>query len=458
MAVSARVLRNVCRLPRTARTAALYALLLVEAGDTAQAALARSLASSSKTALPPQERHLCSELVYGSLRNEFRFDYLLRKLLPRPAGLPAEILVLLRFSLHSLLFLHTPPHAAVHSAVELARKLAGLGMARLVNAVLRSVQRLGDAVQQEDFYFLKGEKGLARLAAFYSLPAWLCTLWQNSYGESSALALMQRSLSRPWTGIRLNVAASPAALQGHTLADLRQEFIRLAGSEDCVAVGRNGLAVAPGRMPQNLLGRDLAFWQQAGLLSMQSAASQLVLEALGCLDWTGPVWDACAGHGGKSHCLLESGQKVSLATDVSMDRLSQLPRQCHRLGVVSPLLALSDASRPCIRDWQGHILADVPCSGLGVLARRPDLRKRLNRKNIAANLASQRAILDGLAALLRPGKELAYMTCTLNPAENENTVQGFLARHKGFSLVREWQTPHDHPWLEGMYGAVLRRG
>ena len=457
MAALTRTLHKTARLPRTARTAALHALLLVEAGDTAQAALARTLATPSDTALSAQDRHLCSELVYGSLRHELRLGFLLRKLLPRPAGLPPEILVILRFSLHSLLFLHTPHHAVVHSAVELARALAGQAMARLVNAVLRSVQRLGDAVLQEDFYLLQGQKGLARLAAYYSLPACVCTLWQNAYGESAALALMRRSLSRPWTGVRLNSSASAAAWQGHDLTDLRQEFIRLAGPEDCVPVGRSGLAVAPGRMPQVLLGRDVASWQQTGLLSMQSAASQLVLEALGCLDWTGPVWDACAGYGGKSHCLLESGRNVALATDVSRERLAQLPRQCHRLAVPSPLLALSDASRPCVRHWQGHILADVPCSGLGVLARRPDLRKRLDRKNIAANLASQRAILDGLADLLKPGRELAYITCTLNPAENEDRVQAFLARHKGFSLVRQWQTPHEHPWLEGMYGAVLRK-
>ena len=452
-----RVLHRLSALPATARTAALHALLLVEEGDTAQSALARALKAGPAASMPPQERHLCSELVYGSLRHELRLDFLLRKLLTRPAGLRPEMRALLRFSLYALLVVQTPPHAVLHSAVDLARALAGQGMARLVNAVLRSAQRLGNAVHDPDFYLLATERGLARQAAYHSLPAWLCGLWQKSYGESAALALMRRSLARPWTGLRFNASASPAMLQGQTLADLREEVIRLAGPEACLAVGRNGLALAPGHLPHSLCGRDLSCWQQAGVLSMQSAGSQCVLEALGCMDWTGPVWDACAGYGGKSLCLLESGLNVALAGDVSLSRLRHLPQQCHRLGLPRPLLALSSAARPSVRHWPGHILADVPCSGLGVLARRPDLRKRINRKGLAASAAAQLAILEGLAGLLAAGRELAYITCTLNPAENETCVQTFLARHRGFALVRQWQTPHEHPWLEGMYGAMLRR-
>ena len=101
---------------------------------------------------------------------------------------------------------------------------------------------------------------------------------------------------------------------------------------------------------------------------------------------------------------------------------------------------------------RGGIIADVPCSGLGVLARRPDLRRR-PRTALAEHADLQRAILKALAARLEPGAELAYITCTLHPLENEQAVDWLLAEDSGLERLVQWQTPHDHPWLEGMFAA-----
>ena len=98
----------------------------------------------------------------------------------------------------------------------------------------------------------------------------------------------------------------------------------------------------------------------------------------------------------------------------------------------------------------------MPCSGLGVLARRPDLRRR-PRTALAEHADLQRAILKALAARLEPGAELAYITCTLHPLENEQAVDWLLAEDSGLERLVQWQTPHDHPWLEGMFAARLRR-
>ena len=362
----------------TARHCALWALLLVDAGMTAQQALAAALSSASTAAssseasgLAPVERNLCSELVYGYLRTELRIAFILSRVLPRPQSLPRPLLHVLGLAVYGLLFQdRVPDHAAVFSAVETAQALYGQGLARVANGALRSVQRLADAPRHEDFYLSKGvEAGCAEhMGLFYSLQG----------------------------------------LQGE------------------------------------------------GALSFQSAGSQLVLEELGLYDWDKPVWDVCAGFGGKTVALLERGIAVPLATDRSMQRLAGLPGQCARLGLVCPAVALADAVKPPLAHWDGYMLVDAPCSGLGVLARRPDIRRRSPQEGIEHE-SLQQSILRSLAERMHSGCQIAYITCTLRPNENEKQIERLVRESDGLQVLRQWQTPHEHPWLEGMFGALLRK-
>ena len=102
------------------------------------------------------------------------------------------------------------------------------------------------------------------------------------------------------------------------------------------------------------------------------------------------------------------------------------------------------------------MLVDAPCSGLGVLARRPDIRRRPQQQAVDHELL-QHKILERLVGLLQPGCELAYITCTLRVQENEKQIERLMRDHSGLQLYKQWQTPNDHPWLEGMFGAVLRK-
>ena len=366
----------------------------------------------------------------------------------------------------------------------------------------------------------KGKNGLAHGAdtdgffgqcVFYSIPLWIGVLWRDAYGEQAALALMRRAFERPYSALRINPAhpradalyaalaggEAPSAAQGQSPPDVPQpcssqatgdgallgqsalaqsQFVHQhtvitdmslssalaaslsgpdAGTNLPVRIGRWGLAFAPGQMPRAVLGHDLRHWQALGALSWQSAGSQTALLELGLECWREPVWDVCAGHGGKSMALMEWGVPVGLCTDRSATRLRGLPGQCSLLDLPQPVYCIADAVRPPVRAWQGHILVDAPCSGLGVLARRPDIRRR-EPQHLAELEGLQRAMLDTLAGYLQPSRELAYITCTLNPAENEQAVACLLKSHRNLRLVRQWQTSHEHGWLEGMYGAVLR--
>ncbi|WP_296305473.1 transcription antitermination factor NusB [uncultured Desulfovibrio sp.] len=447
-------------------------------------------ASSGDMAWAARDRALATELAYGALRLERRLGWILGKCVPAPRKLPLPLRRILQVAAYALLFLErVPAHAVLHTAVDLAARLYGQRMGGLVNGILRSVQRLGDAPRSRAFYagkepadFFGGpeeESGpsvdepahLAVAARYYGLPPALAvSLSAEENGEPERVeALFRRSAQRPWHGWRINAASAQG---GEVLAAAlslppsntvpADDTAGGAAHAPVCRVGEWGVAFAPGNQPERLLGRALRDWESEGVLSAQAAGSQAILEELGLRDWGRdgrPVWDACAGQGGKGLALAEQGARLLLCTDTSRRRLERIARECRRLGLACPGLALADARQPVIRpgSWSGGIIADVPCSGLGVLARRPDIRRRpLAEMRRLADV--QRDIAEALAACLAVGGELAYLTCTLRHEENEEQLERLLRLpDMRLECCRVWKTPWNHPWLEGMFGARLRR-
>lgn len=435
------------------RDLAVRALLLMDDGLPVQTAVDTVLSASP---VPARERRLCSELVYGCARERIRCGFILGRLLRKPQHMPRPALHILAIAVHSLLFQERiPTHAAVSEAVRQVGARYGTRLARVANGALRSLQRLGAAPLEQAWYAdagdTPGEKTWRAACRFWSLPGSIADLWRKAYGEESALALMRRSFQRPWTGLRINGRHPQASA-------LREALAAAAPEAGRISLGAWGMAFAPGALPEEVLGATLALLREAGVLEFQSAGSQLVLAELGLTDWELPVWDACAGVGGKTRALLEWGAPVRLATDLSAGRLERLRLALRSCALPVPAVARADAAAPPVRAWDGHILVDAPCSGLGVLARRPDIRfpGRRSMAVLRGYPSAQRRILNALTARLDRGRELAYITCTLNPAENEAVVEGLLDQQRRLELVRTWTTPMDHPWLEGMYGALLR--
>lgn len=418
------------------RLAALQAIAAVDAGKTAQEAVASAGASLAGT-----DRALFSDLVYGALRNRMAAQFLLKKVIARPQKLPPAMRIALEMAVYSMLHQNkTPDYAAVNETVKLIKKKFGQTLARVANGALRSLLRL----DMNDPH-LYGEGPLA-LSLRHSLPHAIYGLWTAAYGEEAANALLVRSSKRPYTGLRVNMQAQ----NGKALHD---GLLKTPGVQH---IGRAGVAFGPGQLPEIILGKELRAWEEEGVLSFQSATSMLILEKL---DIPGdvPIWDACAGAGGKTVALLEAGVDIPIASDTSLKRLAMLATQCKRLRLEHPRLFMANAARPPLKQWHGNILADVPCSGLGVLGRRPDIKGRWSAGGTAGLVRLQAEILAGLAALLEPGRELFYVTCTLNPEENERQVERLLAGSPQLELMKIWQTPHDHPWLEGMFGARIKK-
>lgn len=425
---------------------ALQVISLVDGGSHLQAALDKVV---SRASLPASDAAALADLVYSFFRRELTLNWLLNRFLKNSANLPPQMPLLLQLGLTALLYQDKKAdYAVVSSLVEIVKTRFGKKLAGVANGVLRNLARRRDEILSLAWHQDEIGDALAGAALFYGIPLPVAQLWQNSYGQEAAFHLMARSAARPRKGVLIN-SASPLA------EDIRKEFRQL-DPENVTPIGEWGFAIAPGVETGEICGHTLGGLAAAGKITLLAAGSQQALWELGLDAWQNPVWDCCAGAGGKTRALLNMGVNVALASDLSARRAVAHMRLAT--GWKAPVFCRMDVLRPALDRWFGDIVADVPCSGLGVLARRPDLRKigANFQEKLKTHAETQRKILASLLPLLKPGGRLAYITCTLNPAENGENIRKALKAFPAASLEREWRTPHGHPWLEGMYGAVLR--
>jgi 16S rRNA (cytosine967-C5)-methyltransferase len=348
----------------------------------------------------------------------------------------------LRLAAHQIVHLRVPDRAAVSEAVDLAKEAAPRG-AGFVNAVLRRLAREG-APQEPD----PASGPLAWLTSAGSLPEWLAARFLARFGTEAAVARARVLLAEPTTAVRLNPrhpdAAARAAEAGLTLEPL------VVPGAWRVTAGRAG---------------DLA---ATGLLLAQDEGSQLVAHlAAG----PGLTLDACAAPGGKATLVadLVGAAGVVVAGEIAPSRLRTLAALVARWGAPNVRVVAADGLRPPFHGGFDTVLLDAPCSGLGTLARHPDIRWRVQPADLVRHARRQGALLDALAQVVRPGGRLVYATCSSEPEENEDVVAGFLGRRRDFRLLPlpAWAEPFregDHvrtrPETDGgdaFFAAVLGR-
>ncbi|MDR1489636.1 MAG: hypothetical protein LBS65_04000 [Desulfovibrio sp.] len=455
-----------------ARAAALQSLFrVVHEGADSQAALDDALASPH---LAPVDRRLCTELLYGTLRRFLSLRAFIRNFLNRPEKIPQEMELTLILALYEMVFLRSPHHAAVGWAVSHIRNRFGRVMGGVGNAVLRKAQR-----SLPDYGADLRQSGCLRPpseTAGEDLPDWMERMWRENYGEAAFLALARAACLEPPAGLRLNRAAEGwESLRGELLADRGQsgEARIVAAPED--EANRHILSFSA---PLPAAARRAV---EQGRASRQSAAAAEVLNFFAPGGWPGPIWDCCAGRGGKTLSLLEQGIAVRLASDISSRRLDGLALDYARLGlsVPCPLLLRLDLGELCpdagdrsggkasderleeragvFQELFGTILLDAPCSGLGTLSRRPEIRLRRAPGDIEKLAGLQSLMLKNLWPRLMPGGRLIYLTCTVSPAENEGQIAAFLASNPDALLGREFRTSFSSPLREFFYGAQLEK-
>lgn len=380
--------------------------------------LAERLAAPAVEALPPNDRAFLHELTLGVLRRRGALDHALAALVDRPfAELSPDVLAVLRLGAYQTLHLRVPAHAAVSESVTLAKEVRPQASG-FVNAVLRRLVREGPPPEPDP-----QTDPRAWLTTAGSLPAWLAERWLVSLGAADAVARARVLLEQPPTYFRLNPRHTATA----------EARLKAAGIEARPADAPEAWRLVSGRLT------DLA---REGLVYVQDQWSQLVAR-LALTE--GRILDACAAPGGKSLLLADAvrtGRVV--AAEVSPRRLSTLASLRGVWGARTLDVLQADASRPPFRPVFDAVLLDAPCSGLGTLARHPDIRWRLKESDLLRQASRQGELLAALAPLVKPGGRLVYATCSLEPEENEGVVAPFLASASGFdaATLPDWARPY----------------
>lgn len=368
--------------------------------------------------LDGRDKAFASAIFYTVLEHRGTLDYILEQFLPKGlARLDPPVREILRSALAQARYMQVPVSAAVNEAVKLTRSFKKSSASGLVNAVLRracaydlSGASFADACEQ---LMVLGSAGRDVAQVLHT------------YYPDEALGI----LTQPADGGLTSLRANPLKATPEKLCTLLEEL----GVQD----------VHPGFVEGSVLARfegspaDKELFRQ-GYYHVEGQASQL---AALCVE-AAPgqtVLDLCAAPGGKTLLLAEQMQDTGrlVSCDVTENRVGLIRTAVQRMGFACVETRCNDAAHPAPDlPMADCILTDVPCSGLGILAKKPDIRyKALDEARYAQLLAIQASILDAAAGLLKPGGRLVYSTCTIHPAENQQQIQAFLERHPEFTLA-----------------------
>jgi 16S rRNA (cytosine967-C5)-methyltransferase len=415
--------------PSPARQAA-YAVVrrVFEQGAYADRALRRVTER-----LDGRERAFATQLAYGTVQRKGTLDFLAARFAKRPAEqLDAPVLAAIRLGLYQLAYLDgVPAHAAVDESVELVKADAPRA-AGFVNAVLRK-----GAGEARALVAVLPDDTPEQAAIAHSVPRWLAGMWFEQLGAQDARALLAAS-NRP----------AEHALRANALVLTARELQAALPVETHLGVQPPESVVADA--PFDAHGSPLF---AAGALLPQSRASQLVARAVD--PQAGErILDLCAAPGGKTTHLAALMGDVGeiVAVERNGDRAEQLRATAARMHATSVRVVHADAAA-YEADGFDRVLVDPPCSGLGTLRSRPDLRWRTDPAQIQALVAEQRAILDAAVAALRPGGRLVYSTCTISAMENERQI-----RARADLEVESVRTTFPHvDDTDGFFIATMRR-
>ncbi len=362
-----------------------------------------------------QDAGLLTEIVYGTIQRKLTLDYYLQPFVQKKIDLWVRIL--LRMSVYQMVYLDkVPDHAIIHEAVEIAKEKGHAGIASFVNGVLRNLQRKG-VLSVTDI-----KDPIEQLSIATSHPKWLVKLWTDQIGLENTKQICQLNLQPPVQTARVNLAKST-----------RERVVTLLEDE--------GYTVQLSDIfPQSIQNKrgNLAFSMayQQGLITIQDESSMLVADVVSPQP-NEVILDACAAPGGKTSHLLEklNGTGKVVALDIHKHKIKLIHATATRLGLSALETRQLDA-RLAQENYPAssfdRILVDAPCSGLGVLRRKPEAKYEKTTEDIARLSAIQLNLLQQVSTLLKPGGTLVYSTCTINQSENEQVVKAFLQENAAF--------------------------
>lgn len=365
------------------------------------------------------DKALLMEIVHGVLRWQSKLDWVLNGFFHGNFS-KAEVTVrnTLRAALYQILFLDkVPDHAAVNEAVEFMKRIRGDKAAGLVNGVLRNIIRNKEGIHYPD---VQNDAALY-LSTMFSYPLWMVKRWMNRFGFYETEKLLEAQNQKPGLTLRVN-----------TLKTTVDDFMKMF---DLQNISYEKSAYLPMFLKtSNLTNISNTELFRRGFFTIQDESAGLAAQLLDVKPGE-RVIDLCAAPGGKTTFFGEmmKNQGTIVAVDKYQTRLNLVKNACERLGVTNVELVAADAVE-FSTDPADKILIDAPCSGLGVLSKKPDIKIKRELRDIHDVVKIQELLLKNAATLLKPGGAIVYSTCTIEPEENFNVVRNFLTEHREFTI------------------------
>lgn len=404
----------------TSRYLAVQILEEIELEDAYSNLLLRKVIDNND--LSKADNNLLTELVYGVLQRKMTLDYLLEPFLKKQKNLENWVRQILRISIYQMEFLdRIPDHAIINEAANIAKDRGHRGIVGLVNGVLRNVQRT-DLREPS-----KIEPQNKRLSIQYSLPLWLVDEFIDELGIEEAERLAASLIERPKLNLRVNLAE---VSREEAIEQLKEDGYQAQPSE----ISPFGIIALNGVPVDSTLFKN-------GYLSVQDESSMLVAPVLD-VEPEHQVLDACAAPGGKAmHIATNFLDKEAGGTLVALDvheyKIDLINDNAKRQQVSEIVQTQLLDARKILTEFEKNtfdrILIDAPCSGLGLIRRRPEIRYNKTKEDILSLQKLQQEILENVSKTLKPGGQLIYSTCTITKAENQTVVEQFLKQNKDFT-------------------------
>lgn len=362
---------------------------------------------------------LLTELTYGTLQRRMALDFFLKPFIKNSKKLEKWVLQLLRVTLYQMIYLDKiPDRAAIFEAVEIAKKRGHKGIAGMVNGVLRSIQREGlpslDVVSDP----------IERLSIETSHPEWLVKRWVSQFGMERTKEMCEVNLTAPMQTARVNLTKT-------TIRECIEDL-----DEEGFLIEKSPIIPEAIRALKGNLAFSRAF--KKGMITIQDESSMLAAYALAPNE-NELILDACAAPGGKSTHIAETmkltGGVISL--DLHEHKVKLINENAKRLGLGNIRTIAMDsrnAGEHFEKEYFDRILLDAPCSGLGVMRRKPDMKYTKKEQDLNQLSTIQQNLLKSVSPLVKKGGILVYSTCTVDKEENENTVFTFLQEHPEFEV------------------------